>query len=373
MKVAVVSFRTFEYGGVERYAYELVKYLSEKVEVHLFTNKFAGSSDAEIHLIPAVFKKDLFSVNSFMYFLNRRIKQASFDIIHSMGPLFLYPDVVTVHMCQKRLLSRIDNLFSDFSLLRRFYWKIRTRVASGFQKISFNNAKKVIAVSSLLAEEIKSAYDIKETMVIYPGIDKKFFQPVDITMKKTKRKEMGIDDNSAVLLFVGGQWGRKGLACIIKSLSLLRNNAVLLVVGVGDIKKYQCLSEQYGVRDKIIFTGFKKDIIPYYAISDMLVLPSLYESFGYPVLEAMAMGLPVIVSRQVGASELIEEGKTGYIMRDVGDEKELSSFIMLLIEKGLKSFSERARNKARKFTWERKSDEILCIYEEVLEKKLLNV
>lgn len=366
MKVAVISFRTFEYGGVERYAYELVKCLSEKVEVHLFTNKLSGNTDAKVHLVPAVFKKDLFSVNSFMYFLNRRIKKASFDIIHSMGPLYLYPDVVTVHMCQKRLLSGFDNLFGDFSFIRRFYWNIRTRVASGFQKISFNNARKVIAVSSLLAEEIKSAYDIKETLVIYPGIGKKFFLPVDTSLKKKRKKEIGIDGNSIVILFVGGQWGRKGLKYAIKSLALLRKDAILLVVGKGDKRKYQNFAEQYGVNNRVIFLGFKRDVIDYYAVSDMLVLPSLYEPFGYPVLEAMAMGLPVIVSKQVGASEFIEEGKTGYILRDSGDEKELSSVVMLLLEKGLKSFSERARNKAKEFTWGKKIEEVLSLYEEIL-------
>ncbi|MCK4233063.1 glycosyltransferase family 4 protein [candidate division WOR-3 bacterium] len=369
MRIAVVSFRTFEYGGVERYAYELINYLSKKVEVHLFTHTFSGDTNATVHIIPSIGKKDLFSVNSFMLFLKKKIDRNSFDIIHSMGPLYLYPDIVTTHICQKRLLLEKENFFEDFSFLRKYYWKVRTHAAVNFQKRSFTNANKVIAVSSMLAKEIKKEYGIKNVLVAHPGIDNKFFQHVDVSERKKKRESMAIDDDAVVILFVGGQWERKGLKHVINSLSGLTGNVMLLVVGRGDKKRYLNLAKRCGVDNRIIFLGFKKNVIDCYRISDILVLPSSYESFGYPVLEAMAMGLPVVVSDQVGASELIEEGKTGYIVRKGDDEKAFLSKIKKLIDIGPGSFSRRTREKAEEFRWERKIEEILSVYEEILRSK----
>jgi len=365
MKVAIISFKTYEYGGVERYAYELANHLAKKVEVHLFTNKFVGETDAKVHLVPAIGKKDLFSVNSFMYFLSRRLKRKSFDIIHSMGPLYLYPDVVTVHMCQKRFISR--NIFKDFSFIKKYYWIIRTMVAANFQRISFNNAKKVIAVSSSLVKELDFSYGVKEPIVIYPGIERKFFQEVDSTVKEKKKKEMGIDNNAFVILFVGGQWERKGLKYAIRALSLLSKSTLLLVIGSGNIKKYMRLAEEYEVDKRVIFLGFQKVIFDYYLVSDILVLPSLYEGFGYPVLEAMAMGLPVIVSRDVGASELVRDRETGFVIQNPYDYKEISSRIASLIgNKTYYSYSSKARDIARGLSWENTMKEILAAYDEVL-------
>jgi len=367
MRVAIISFRTFEYGGVERYAYQLVNHLSKKAEVHLFTNKFIGKTDAKVHLIPAIGKKDIFTVNSFMYFLHRRLRKKSFDIVHSMGPLYLYPDVVTAHMCQKKLLSEAENLFKDFSVTKRSYWKIRTLVAANFQRFSFNNAKKVITVSSLLAKELKISYSLKEPVVIYPGID--FSQGADKTFKKRKREELGINENAIVILFVGGQWTRKGLKYAIGALSFLSKNVLLLVVGSGDTRKYLSFAKQWGVKARVLFLGFKKDVTDYYAVSDILVLPSLYEAFGYPVLEAMAMGLPVVVSSFVGAAEIVEEGKTGYIVREIENPQALSRAINHIIIMGPKSFEKKVREKARQFLWENNISRIMSLYGEVIEEK----
>jgi UDP-glucose:(heptosyl)LPS alpha-1,3-glucosyltransferase len=362
MKVAIISFRIYEYGGVERYALELIRNLTTRAEVHLFTNEIKGDTDATVHSITSLGKKALFSVNSFMVFLNKHLRKKDFDIVHSMGPLYLEPDVVTAHICQKRLLWDKETLFKDFSFFKRKYWDVRTHTAAGFQKISFNNAKQVIAVSSLLARELVEYYGIKEPVVIHPGIGREFFKSFLEMEIEDKRKELEIRKDSTVVLFVGGQWERKGLKYLIETLIHLPQDVLLLVVGRGDEDRYKKIAYSKGVGNRVKFAGLTKNIIDYYNISDMLILPSLYEPFGYPVLEAMATGLPVIASTRVGGSELICEGETGYILENTGDVKTIASKVLSIIKRGKKEFSEKAKNRAKEHLWEKKIEDILSVY-----------
>ena len=172
-----------------------------------------------------------------------------------------------------------------------------------------------------------------------------------------------------MILFVGSQWERKGLKFLIKAMKHLDEGALLIVVGNGDEEKFRALACKYGVEENILFQGFQKDIVKYYLAADVLVLPSLYEPFGYPVLEAMAMGLPVIASRNVGAAEIIVEGETGFIVDDPKDTKALASKIDLIIEKGPRTFREAARKAARTQLWQSKIAEIICIYKSILKEK----
>ncbi len=369
MRIALISFRTYQYGGVEKYAYELVKHLSEKLEVHLFTNEIVGKTNAKVHLIPAIGKKDLLSVNSFMIFLKKVLKKGTFDIIHSMGPLYLHPDVASAHICQNRILAEKNNLFRDFSFFRKSYWDLRTYTAATFQKISFRNAKKVLAVSCLLARELEREYEIKPPIVLYPGIEKHFFKDFDTSFRKRKRERMSIKDSSVVILFVGSQWERKGLKQIIKCLAFLPKNTLLLIVGRGDREGYKKFATEQGVGKNVHFAGFRSNIGDYYVVSDLLVLPSLYEPFGYPVLEAMAMGLPVVVSSEVGASEIVDDGKTGYIVPSGDNTKELSRAINRIIKANPESFKVKVREKAKQFLWEGKTKKIISVYENIIEEK----
>lgn len=365
MKVAVISFRAYQHGGVERYAYELVNSLADRAEVHLFTHECAKGIRAEVHRIPAVGKKDLFSVNSFMAFLKKAVNAEAFDAVHTMGPLYPAPDVVTAHICQRRLLKDTNELFGDFSLLRKSYWAMRSKIASDFQRKSFKHARVVIAVSSMLAEELRREYAINNVRVVYPGISEDFYDAYEPGKRNPIRDGIGIDEQDFVVLFVGGQWERKGLRFLIQAMKHLGEGIKLMIVGSGDEEKYRVLARDLGVEKKVIFQGFRKDIVRFYLAADVLVLPSLYEPFGYPVIEAMAMGLPVIASGNVGAAELIAEGETGFVVREVRDAHSLASTIDEVRSKGMGSFGKPNREKARQLLWKNQIEPIEALYREV--------
>jgi glycosyltransferase involved in cell wall biosynthesis len=87
------------------------------------------------------------------------------------------------------------------------------------------------------------------------------------------------------------------------------------------------LVDQLALQDRVRFEKPSMDVLSFYSTADLYVGPSLEDSFGLPILEAMACGLPVIASSNAGASEMIHDGETGFILRDPQDQVELASLI----------------------------------------------
>ncbi len=109
----------------------------------------------------------------------------------------------------------------------------------------------------------------------------------------------------------------------------------------------------------------------YYAASDVLLLPSLYEPFGLSILEAMASGLPVLVSRDSGAAELINDGVDGLLINDPTDVAEISAKLgALLKDADLRTrLGKQARRAALQYPWDRVARETEEVYERVLLQK----
>ena len=114
------------------------------------------------------------------------------------------------------------------------------------------------------------------------------------------------------------------------------------------------------------FVGPVEDPVPYYAAADALVLPSFYDPFGLVVLEAAACGLPVVTSRASGASELLSEGRDGYVLDDPADAASWADRLERLLDPALRRrMGEAARRLALQYTLERNCDALLAIYHEL--------
>ncbi len=164
----------------------------------------------------------------------------------------------------------------------------------------------VICNSKMVREEIRRGFRIApdKLHVIYNGIDVEQFHPKHRErLRGAARAEIGCSARDTVFAFVGSGFSRKGLDAASAAVS--RGPYWLLVVGRD---KY---SGQ--VPERVRFLGGREDVRPYYAAADCFLLPTRYDPFPNTVLEAMAMGLPAIVSSRCGAAEVIEPGVNGWI------------------------------------------------------------
>jgi glycosyltransferase involved in cell wall biosynthesis len=133
--------------------------------------------------------------------------------------------------------------------------------------------------------------------------------------REGKHKELGIHDGSVVLLSVGELIKRKNHETAIRAVANINDlKLVYLICGRGDLDGYlKDLIKNLGIENRVRFLGFRKDISEICSASDMYVFPSYQEGLSVALMEAMAAGLPVVCSNIRGNTDLIEDGKGGYL------------------------------------------------------------
>ncbi|HUN56411.1 MAG TPA: glycosyltransferase family 4 protein, partial [Smithella sp.] len=195
------------------------------------------------------------------------------------------------------------------------------------------------------------------------------------SVRKAIRNELGINAHDPVILFVSMNFEIKGLDDIFYSLAKLKAQNTkfkLIVAGKGNIKKYTELAKEKKIISDIIFTGpvKKEKIIKLYLAGDFYMMLSKFDTFGNVVLEAMAVGLPVIVSGNVGAKDIVKEGVNGFIVNDTSDTDYIAAKITeLLDEDNRLRMSEAAYQTAAQNTWDDVIKKYAAIYEEILSGK----
>ena len=137
-----------------------------------------------------------------------------------------------------------------------------------------------------------------------------------------------------------------------------------MIVGPGDQAYYSALASGLGLSGRVIFSGPQKESWRYYAASDIFILPTLYEAFGLSILEAMAFGLPVVVSGAAGAAELIKDGVNGLLLDDPTDVSEMAAKLEpLLADASLRRrLGEEAQATAFQYSWSLAARRTVDIY-----------
>lgn len=138
------------------------------------------------------------------------------------------------------------------------------------------------------------------------GVDINKFHNIDIN-KKEKRKSLGIDENTKILLTVGELIKRKNHEVIIRSLSKLKDkNFVYIICGRGPLlEQLKELAVQLGLEKKVKLLGFRKDIAEICKIADLFVFPSIHEGLPVALMEAIASNIPAIASDIRGNRDLL--------------------------------------------------------------------
>lgn len=128
-----------------------------------------------------------------------------------------------------------------------------------------------------------------------------------------ERKKFNIKSEEMVLVYAAEFSDRKNQKMLIKALEKLPENIKLILMGDGqNFEKCKLISKKLDLEERIIFTGYVKNIEYYYSIADICVSASRIEGLPFNIMEAMYMRLPLIVSDIKGNKDLVEDGKNGY-------------------------------------------------------------
>lgn len=388
MRIALVRKEYSDFGGAERYVASLAEHLVESGHrVHVFADEWkignrqdarhnTHSSQIVFHKVPVIKGLSVLHVLSFAIYSRRLLRKEAFDVIHSFERT-PYQDIYRAgdgcHREWLRQRTRIDPWYQSMSntlnpLHLSLLWIEKQIFKNG-------NYKMIIANSKRGKDEIIQHYGVppEKIKVIYNAIDTKrlsLTNPAEVRMQV--RMQHGISSKDQVLLFVGSDFKRKGLAAAIESLARLKSGIRLIVIGKDRAGPYRSMAKRMGIGERVNFLGLRSDVERYYCAGDLFVFPTIYEPFSNVCLEAMASGLPVITSRVNGASEVLEEGQNGYIIEDPVDPIEISE----KIRKGLKLSRSLVDNfnseLLRQFSWEKHLTQLLDIYESIGDKNRLH-
>ena len=181
----------------------------------------------------------------------------------------------------------------------------------------------------LAAKKFKSKKAVKINGI---GVDLNRFSHVE-TDAESKKKELKIPPEKKVILTVAEMIPRKNYETALKAIARLKKEPlVYLICGDGELQgRLSALSEELGIRDKIIFLGFRKDVNEIYHCADLFFFPSFQEGLSIALIEAMTAGLPVVCSRIRGNTDLIVDGKGGYLCEPT-DDKAFATCIKKVLE-----------------------------------------
>jgi glycosyltransferase involved in cell wall biosynthesis len=293
-----------------------------------------------------------------------RARKERLDLFHS-------PHFVVPLLWRRNLVTTIYDLipliYSESlpSTASRVYCYIMMRAAA-------RKSRKVITDSYHTQRDIVKYLKIPETKVkvIYGGVNENY-RPVE--NERTLRKVKERYKTSEKFIFYIGQWKpHKNILRLMRAFHKLKIKTGIphkLVIGGRKDPRYSeipALARDLELEEDIIFSGYipEEDLPALYSAAELFVLPSLYEGFGLPLLEAMACGTPVVSSN---ASSLPEIARNAAIFVNPDSVEEIAQAIQevlkdrklreKLIQKGLK--------RARLFTWEKTGRETLRVYEEV--------
>jgi glycosyltransferase involved in cell wall biosynthesis len=380
--------------GTERVLAEQLARLStfDGIEIHLYAQRVTGlevtsSSDPRgrdsrrivWHKVPSLPGPHL--LQYFWWFLANSLKrarnrpgQASDEITFSPGINARDADVIAVHIVFHAFYERaIDQLrLRNAPLMawpRRLHRRLYYRSIMALEKRIYRDPRVcLLPVSQLVAKQLREYFGRTDLRVIPNGVSTDQFHPAARTLRRDEaRREFGLLPTDMVLLLIGNDWVKKGLRCLLRAVALCGDRRLRLLVAGSDDPAIFASEIADEIRNAVRFLPPREDVLAYYAAADVYVGPSLEDAFGLPILEAMACGLPVIASRFAGASEAIEDGANGLILRQPEDAAELACRIKLLAsdERLRSSIGDRAARTARNYSWEQNAAALQDVLVEV--------
>ena len=292
----------------------------------------------------------LFCIQIFLVRLCIYLKKNGFDLVLTNTMKAHFYGSVAACLCRISLVWRFHDVLSPIDFSPLFIRIIR------FLGNWLPN--KILAVSMITKEFlVKNGLREDKIDVIFGGIDSELFEIEDLS--KDIRKELGIESKVKLVGCIGRiipEKGQKSLLLAIPEVIRECPETFFLIIGEIFLKDEEYKKELFEIikknriEDRIRFAGFRKDIGDVIRSLDIVVFPSLVpESFGLSVLEAMALGKPVIASNTGGVGEIIEDGVTGMLIEPNHPEQIADRIIRLFSNKEIyNSIAQRAKEMADK-------------------------
>ncbi|MBU4535885.1 MAG: glycosyltransferase family 4 protein [Euryarchaeota archaeon] len=348
MKVCMVGHFPPHVGGIASYVYLLSNALLERgdeVYVLTYPHEKIDQTNLQVEYAPTPqipgLRGFIFTFTATLKLI-RMVRKNDIDLIHAH--YLLPPGLVAVIggiLTGKKTCITLHGsdvfLLSSRKFLKPFFHMI------------LKKADEVFVVSKSLEDKILKmnipGVD-KKLKVTWNGVDVEKFNPQNASDFK---KEIGIAEDKPLVLFLGNLVRQKGVHYLLRAKNFMDQPAFLAIVGGGPLlQDLKGMAEYENIKD-VHFTGARYDIDKIIPAAELLVLPSLSESFGIALLEAMASGKPVVATSVGGIPELVSED-VGILVEPRNPVALAEAIDLILENKDLREkMGKQAREKALKY------------------------
>ncbi len=356
-------------GGPATYVEKLANQLLQKgfeVKVITFSNtKTKKNYDFPVIRISNKYPK---GIKHFIYFLELLKMAKSTDIIYAQNQTSAgFPSILVSKLLKKRLILKVvgdaawesyANRVSEFDNIEIFQEKkydFFTELIRKTRSFVAKNADTIITPSQYLKNIVKGWGVPKQNIqVIYNALEQ---LPEPHVSKEEIKKKIRVEGD--IILSIGRLAPWKGFSALIDIFpELLKENPdfKLIIVGEGEEKKKLELQvEKLGLKDNVKLIGkiSHQDIPLYFKAADIFMLNSGYEGLPHVVLEAIQLGVPVVISNKGGNPELIKDSFNGFLIEYNNKEQIKNKLLKLWQDRNLqKRFVENSKEKLKEFNWE---------------------
>jgi glycosyltransferase EpsD len=301
--------------------------------------------------------------------LKKLIKNESYDIVHTHTPV---ASVCVRLACRDLKNVKVIYTAHGFHFFRGAPFK-NWIIYYTMEKIC---ARWTDAIITMNEEDYKNAQKLKlkkpNSVFFVNGVGinlNKFMSQTESTKTKL-RDEYGYDKNDFIIIYVGELSYRKNQPLLIKTIKLLKeriSNIKLLLIGSGPLENnYKELVKELNLEDEIEFLGFRSDIPNLMTLSDVAASSSRQEGLPVNVMEAMATGLPLVVTDSRGNRDLVNNEVNGYIINGFNEEDFADAIEKIYKSKETKkNFGASSLNLIETYSQENAIKDLIEIYHKI--------
>ena len=233
-----------------------------------------------------------------------RVRRARYDLVHADAAIAgVRADVIVVHTLTARWLDLPPSVWRR-SGARGLNEAMATRFKARVEVAHARRARHVLANSRMTADDLVARGVAAAGVDVLPfGVDADHHRPPTDEERSAARARFGLERDAFVVGFVGPLGPRKGFDVLTRAVG----GSDMTVLAAGDLREGRELQAARAAGSRVVAPGKVEDVREVYRAMDVLAYPSRYDSFGMAVLEAMASGVPVVVSAQTGAAEHVAQ------------------------------------------------------------------
>lgn len=357
MRIALVRQRYNPYGGAERFVDCALAALERAgAEVTLITRRWNPAGSRRVLIVDPPYVGNVWRDAGFARAARATWKRERFDLVQSHERIpgctvYRAGDGVHRQWLEYRAAaaSPLERLAMRANPYHRYACEAERRL------FVHPALRAVICNSRMVRADIQRHFSVPQEKlpVIYNGVDLEHFR---------SSGEGKTGDAPAAFVFVGSGFARKGLDAALHALALVPEARLVVAGRDRDAGRYAALAAKLGVAARVRMLGGVEDVRPLYAAADCFILPTLYDPFPNAALEALAMGVPIIVSRRSGAAELVREGDNGWLC-EPADAPGLAARMRLAAERARSgAMRAAARASAEPFGMDAMAQQLAALY-----------